>query len=285
MELLKFTSRPGSEEQWLKGVELFSKLTDRQIRKLARLLLARHYAKGRLLIQKGDTGLGMFLVVSGSVEVFDTAGGVRVSLAHLGPGQCVGEMSLIDDRPRSANVEAAEDTHCFLMTRDSFNGLTRRDPEVLWGIVPLIVERLRHADARLAEIATRSAAASVAQPPAAADEPGARRPARTSTIVPGSAIDAELEAANRSNEESLLSALTELSTASFLMSSSAFLLGTQEVLQWLWPGNSVGQRLRRSEQVISSLTSSLQENMNGASKRLLDVAQGPLASIKSLFDR
>ena len=49
------------------------------------------------------------------------------------------------------------DTECLLITRDSFNSLTRRDPEILWGIVPLLAERLRHADKRPPKSSRRKA--------------------------------------------------------------------------------------------------------------------------------
>src|SRR5262245_33540778 len=186
------TQRVDVEER-LKQLEIFSKLTEKQIRKLAGLFISKRLAKGEVFIRKGDTGLGMYLIVSGRVEVFDTRDGSRVSLATLDAGKVVGEMSLMDARPRSANVEAIEDTECLLITRDSFNGLTRRDPEVLWGIVPLLVDRLRHADKRLAELddvqTDRAGVVAVeTAPPAAA--PGAPpavtvhvEPAATTTTV------------------------------------------------------------------------------------------------------
>ena len=246
----------------------------------------------------------MFLIVSGRVEVFDVRGGARVSLAHLGPGQCVGEMALIDDRPRSANVEAVEDTLCFLMTRDGFNGLTKRDPEVLWGIVPLIVERLRHADARLAEVAARDAASAVADRPlpianseshsvamVTTVEPPARAPYRRPTaanewvLVESGDGRSAYRYPVHPRDDSLLAALTHLATASVLLSSSFFLFTTQEMLKLMAQRGSLGTSLRESEQVISSLTSRIQKDMSDASRQMLETVQQPLITILSLFDR
>src|SRR5439155_8195331 len=105
------------------------------------------------------------------VEVFDSRDSHRVALATVGAGKCVGEMSLMDERPRSANVVALEDTDCLLITRDSFNGLTRRDAEILWGIVPMLVERLRHADLRLTGLAEAGAVPTVELLPAIGSAP------------------------------------------------------------------------------------------------------------------
>src|SRR5262245_44704107 len=163
-------------EERLKQLEIFSKLTDKQIRKLGQLCVAKRYPKGEVFIRKGDTGLGMYLIVSGRVEVFDARDGGRVTLATLDAGKVVGELSLMDARPRSAYVEAMDDTECLLITRDSFNTLTRRDPEILWGIVPLLADRIRDADRRLAELDQApahgtSAAVTTTEPASAAGAP------------------------------------------------------------------------------------------------------------------
>src|SRR5437867_224461 len=82
-------------EQVIKGLKVFSKLNAKQIKKLARLFICRTYSKGELLIKKGDTGLGMFVLVSGRAEVFDEHDGVRTTLSTMEVGACIGEMSLI----------------------------------------------------------------------------------------------------------------------------------------------------------------------------------------------
>jgi CRP-like cAMP-binding protein len=307
MQLLTFGNRTPAQEKWnveerLKGLEIFSKLNDRQIRKLARLFLPRSYRKGEVLIKKGDTGLGMFLVADGRVEVYDTRDGNRVILAILDPGKCVGEMSLMDARPRSANVEAIEDTECLLMTRDSFNSLTRRDPEILWGIVPLLAERLRRANERLSPLGeplpiTEAQAAVIVETGSVAvvEEPAATRARVDADISPVSKARARDEAAaddeddekgdGTSEEGNLFSSLTQLSTASFMLWSSAFVLATQESLRVFSTRDSVGKRLSRSEEVVSSLTSKVEENMNDESKRLFQAMQEMMSSIVAIFQR
>jgi CRP-like cAMP-binding protein len=324
-----FASRNSDAQKWnveerLKQVEIFSKLNDKQIRKLAPLFMAKRYAKGEVLIRKGDIGLGMFLIVSGRVEVFDTRDGNRVTLATLDPGKCVGEMSLMDARPRSAHVEAIEDTECLLITRDSFNGLTRRDPEVLWGIVPLLVDRLRHADKRLAELGE---AQPVRDPPAGvvavAASPGlvreAPQPPLTVRIEPATTTHDSADTGTRKtrkakkktrvkdvededdeeeddededdadegekNEDSLLRSMTQLSTASFMFMSSAFLLGAQESLRFLWSRDSLSRSVSKNEEVVSSLTAHVEGRMNDETKRLFTEFQELMSSIMRLFER
>ncbi len=315
MGLLSFAGRAPTQDQWhteelLKGLEIFSKLTDKQIRKLARLFTPRRYAKGEILIKKGETGLGMFVIKSGLVEVFDTRDSHRVALAIVGAGKCVGEMSLMDERPRSANVEALEDTDCLLITRDSFNSLTRRDAEILWGIVPMLVERLRHADLRLTGLAEIGADTTVAplqtigSPPIGEVDPAPVRVEEVTTRVRTETVrrvSTESDSAAREREEELddaeetepghpkgqsaAASLVQLSTASFIFWSSAFLLGTQEGLRMFWSRGSISENLSKSEHVVSSLTAKFEDNMNDESKRLFNAMQELMSSVVSVFQR
>jgi CRP/FNR family cyclic AMP-dependent transcriptional regulator len=310
MGLVSFAGRTRPDqvhtEELLKGLAIFSKLTDRQIRKLARLFTPRQYAKGDILIKKGETGLGMFVIRSGCVEVFDVRDSNRVTLATLGAGKCVGEMSLMDERPRSANVEALEQTDCLLITRDSFNGLTRRDAEILWGIVPMLVERLRHADARLTGLVDVEAGPAPVVVEAPAGAPVVVRAAEPAPVVrvveARSRVRSDADARAREREEELddaeetqspeqakgqgiATSMIQLSTATFVFWSSAFLLGTQESLRVFWSRGSIGENLSQSEEVVSSLTQKFEDNMNTESKRLFGAMQELMSSVVNAFQR
>ena len=300
-------------EERLQQLEIFSKLTDKQIRKLGQLCVAKRYPKGEVFIRKGDTGLGMYLIVSGNVEVFDTRDGGRVTLATLEAGKVVGEMSLMDARPRSAYVEAMEDTECLLITRDSFNSLTRRDPEILWGIVPLLAERIRHADKRLAELEQAQAHTIPAAAVPAAQAPGADaastavavEPAATD-VTPGETkkkttkkpllddVDDEDDEDEDGDEDddtsekdgdSLLRSMTQLSTASFLLMSSTLLLGAQESLRVVWSKDSLNKSLGKNEEAVSSLASHVEGQMNEDTKRLYTEFQDLMNSIMKVFEK
>lgn len=304
MHLLKYVNRAPVEdgltvEERLKGLEIFSKLNDKQIRALARHFVARRYTKGEVFIKKGDTGLGMFVIVTGLLEVYDQRDGSRATLATLRPGQSVGEMSLLDSRPRSANVEAIEDTDCLLITRDSFNGLTRRDPEVLWGIVPQLAERLRVANERLARLDDRlppeAAAGPVAEArsetpadavaerlPVPADAPA--RPVADHRRVDDDDVD-EDGVDGSSDQQSAISGLVQLSSASLMFWSSAWVLGAQESLRVFKGRDSVGRSLSESEKVVSSLTSKYEEQMNDQSKQMFRAMQELVSAAASILQR
>ncbi len=130
-------------EDRIAEVPLFSRLPKKSLKKLARLLVPRRYPADTVMIREGTTGLGLFLITSGSVEIHKGEEGSKVSLGVAGPGDILGEMALIDDQLRSATAVSREPTDCFLITRDSFQTLVKKDPEIAWCIVPVLVERIR----------------------------------------------------------------------------------------------------------------------------------------------
>ncbi|MCP4661762.1 MAG: cyclic nucleotide-binding domain-containing protein [bacterium] len=156
-----------SVENALAKVSFFSTLSQKTLRKLANLCVPREFPADSLMLQDGTTGLGLFLITSGRVEVFKTEDERRISLAILGEGDILGEMALVDDQPRSASAVTLEPTTSLLLTRDSFRTLVKKNPEVAWAIVPSLAERLRDLQNRLLEAEARAGGAPAARPPAA----------------------------------------------------------------------------------------------------------------------
>ena len=133
----------------LAQVPLFSKLSKRELKKLAGLCIRKNFAAGVTVVEEGKTGLGLFVITEGQIAVYKGAGENRVKLAELGDGDIIGEMSLIDDRPRSATGIALRDSECLLITRDSFLTLVEKNTEIAWCLVPVLAERLRAVETEL----------------------------------------------------------------------------------------------------------------------------------------
>jgi CRP-like cAMP-binding protein len=132
-----------SAEEFLSRAPLFARLEGRQLHRLAELCVPRSYETGEEIVVEGSTGLGLFVITSGTVEVTRGTGEEKVVFAELGSGDLLGEMSLVDDQPRSATVRTLEPTTCLLITRGSFQSLVDREPEIAWCIVPVLAGRLR----------------------------------------------------------------------------------------------------------------------------------------------
>jgi CRP/FNR family cyclic AMP-dependent transcriptional regulator len=143
------------KEEILAGVSLFSKLDRKAIKKLSDLCVPRSYPKDTVILKEGTQGLGLFLITSGTVEVYKGEGEDRIVLATLEEGDILGEMALLDDQPRSASARALEATECFLLTRDTFNTLMKKDPDIAWSVVPTLAERLRESQNKISELQGR----------------------------------------------------------------------------------------------------------------------------------
>jgi len=99
------------------------------------------YEAGDTMVTEGTSGVGFFLILDGSAEVRKKGKVV----ATLSKGQFFGEMSLIDDMPRSADVIALHATKCWAITSWSFASLLKVHPEVAVGMLKEVVKRLRAA--------------------------------------------------------------------------------------------------------------------------------------------
>jgi CRP/FNR family cyclic AMP-dependent transcriptional regulator len=123
------------------------------IEALAALGVPRRYRRGALLIQEGETGDTLYIVLQGRLRAFlgDEAG-KELTLGTYGPLEYVGEMSL-DGGPRSANVEAAEATTCSVVSRATLLAYIAEHPEFALELMGRLIRR-----ARLATESARSVA-------------------------------------------------------------------------------------------------------------------------------
>jgi CRP/FNR family transcriptional regulator, cyclic AMP receptor protein len=123
----------------------------------------RIIAPGTALFREGDPGLAMYVLLEGAARIVVGEHVVEVA----GPGALLGEMALIDDRPRSATVLAASACRVIEIGRAEFDLLVREKPEFARHVMKVIVERLRRMNDVFADIkaAQRTAASLMRKPP------------------------------------------------------------------------------------------------------------------------
>jgi CRP/FNR family transcriptional regulator, cyclic AMP receptor protein len=139
-------------EDLLKKVPLFSELGKRDLERLSKLMVPRSVKSGEVVIKENDQAAGFFIIESGKAEAVRGAEGSNPHvLATFGPGDFFGEMALFEGFPRSATVRAVEDSELLAMTRWDFMAEMKNHPEIAVGMLPVLVRRLREADAKLAE--------------------------------------------------------------------------------------------------------------------------------------
>lgn len=101
-----------------------------------------HFEVGDALLTEGEEGRGLFLIASGLVEVVGEDGdGDELRIATLGPGDVVGEISLVLRRPANATVRALHPTVALSLARDQFHEAIKQHPELLGELYQTATER------------------------------------------------------------------------------------------------------------------------------------------------
>jgi len=130
----------------IRKIDFFEPLDGRIVNKIARVCIPREYSPGDHVVRQGDPGLGLYFITAGRVRVEINRNGANSPVAELQAGDVVGELSIIDNKPRSANVVCLTDTSCLLLTRDSFLKLIRNYPEIAIQMARALAARLRDTD-------------------------------------------------------------------------------------------------------------------------------------------
>lgn len=137
--------------------ELFSGLTQDEVREIVRASEQVSIEPGQYFFQQGDAADALYIVSSGELEVRATSpAGEEVVLAMLGSGAVVGEMSLIGGGPRSASAKALSQCQTFRLTQAAFTQLRaarkRSAYKVILQLASTIGERRRQTEARIQEV-------------------------------------------------------------------------------------------------------------------------------------
>jgi CRP/FNR family transcriptional regulator, cyclic AMP receptor protein len=137
--LAKQTPEEARLVEMLRKVPLFSGLDMQELESVVGAGREVSFEPGQKIITEGEPGLSFLLVLKGKTEVRKR--GKRIAVVE--PGGFFGEMTVFDDRPRSADVVAVEPTECFGIASWSFFPVLRSNPSVAIGIIKELVRRLR----------------------------------------------------------------------------------------------------------------------------------------------
>jgi cAMP-dependent protein kinase regulator len=103
--------------------------------------VTRSFEPDEVLIEQGETAAGLHLIASGEVTVMRAEGDETLVLAELGPGDIVGEVSLVLRKPSTATVAAKHATLCLHLPREDFLELIREHPAILAELYDLAIRR------------------------------------------------------------------------------------------------------------------------------------------------
>ncbi len=142
----------------LAQIPLFDTLAAEDLEALAKRMTERTFKAGEVVFNQGDKGSSMYVVLSGAVQIFLPGSGPeepRVVLKDARTGEYFGELSLFDDKPRSASVESVVDTTLLELTREEFGEHLSKSKNAAMAILAEMAERLRETNALLSQRAAR----------------------------------------------------------------------------------------------------------------------------------
>jgi CRP/FNR family cyclic AMP-dependent transcriptional regulator len=142
---------------FLREVRLFKDIETPELTALGLSLRERSLRRGQVLFHEGDAGEEMFVVVRGSIVISKPVKErVEQVLERMGPGDFFGEMSLFDQSPRSATIQADSDVALLALDREALRRLTELSPRAaaafFYALVQVLIERLRASGNLVAEV-------------------------------------------------------------------------------------------------------------------------------------
>ncbi|HET7828129.1 MAG TPA: cyclic nucleotide-binding domain-containing protein [Candidatus Limnocylindrales bacterium] len=121
------------------GCPLFGGLDTGDLASVAAVAIEVDFPADRVIAREGEIGTGFFIIVEGGVKVVRSG----TTVAHLGPGEFFGELSVLDGGPRVAQVVAEAPTRCLAIASWDFERVLREEPGVALAVLRVVAARLR----------------------------------------------------------------------------------------------------------------------------------------------
>jgi CRP/FNR family cyclic AMP-dependent transcriptional regulator len=143
----------------LANIHLFRGLAPKGLQRIAEIASEETFARNAVIFREGEEGDKLYLLLEGKVRISREVSGMgEEALAVLGPGDAFGEMSLVDDFPRSADARVHEKCRCLVLSRESMEDLLFLDKdlayEFLWNTVKVLSARLRETNDKMTFLST-----------------------------------------------------------------------------------------------------------------------------------
>jgi CRP-like cAMP-binding protein len=158
------SSSPQSEKAFfLAHSDIFGHLQPSDLSELERLTTAITCPPGRILYRPGEKGTALFLLNTGSVQLYHISpDGRKLITASLGPGACFGELSLFDQTLHTSFAETIENAQLFTINRQDLEHLLSQRPEVALAFLKAVTQRFTQLEAQLIDTTFKSTSARLA---------------------------------------------------------------------------------------------------------------------------
>jgi len=136
----------------LASTQLLNDLPPDVLDRLRTQAAVRRYERNQIIFEQGEPAEELYVVQGGQVAIAtQSADGRESVVAVLEPPSLFGELPLFDDSPRSADARALQPTEIIAVRYDDVRAVLNERPQLLWGIVRLLAQRLRTTDEALAD--------------------------------------------------------------------------------------------------------------------------------------
>jgi signal transduction histidine kinase len=128
----------------LRRIPLFAGLSEEDLERLYQMAETVSVPAGQLVLQEGDPGDALYVVLHGELEITKRQGGQDILLAVSRAGEFLGEMSLLEQRPRSASVRTLRESRLLVISQAAFQTLLSCSPSAPLRILHTLTSRLRN---------------------------------------------------------------------------------------------------------------------------------------------
>ncbi len=143
-----------AKRELLRSTRLFATLRPAELDELLGFVAERRYARGAAVLTRGHDGASLMVLANGRLRIAAiSAEGKEITLSLVEPGGVVGEIALLDGKPRSADVTAMEDSLVLVVERRDFLPFLQRSDDLALRLLALLCERLRNTSVALEEVA------------------------------------------------------------------------------------------------------------------------------------
>lgn len=131
---------------FLRRLPLFAGLNDQDVQRLLDMAKPVTIQAGELLMEEGTPGDSAYIILDGELEILKRSGQQDVVIALRGSGEVIGEISLLDQSPRTASVRAMRDSHLLMIGQEAFQQLLTSSPSATRAVLRTIIERLHNTE-------------------------------------------------------------------------------------------------------------------------------------------
>lgn len=143
-----------SKFELLKKLELLGGLSDQEIQRVADVAVQQNYKTGNTIVRADEPGRAFYTVIEGEVRIFSISkDGREITFSVIYPGDFFGELSLLDEGPRSASAVAFGDTSVLVIYKNDFIDLLKGFPAISLALMRKLAARLRDTDRHLETVA------------------------------------------------------------------------------------------------------------------------------------